>query len=583
MNEPLSDAQIVTSPELPLVGAPTTLTVQLVGSSTLSDAALVRWSFRARDDKDVSWPWGNAEGTSIHIPQWTAGHQGTYYANIVDGPLDLRAARTIAPAIRVAMSGGGYRASLYGLGALLYLVDVRANYRIEDVASVSGGSIASGFVHRNCDLSEVDSEEFWTVVADFARRVSRRRVLPDARIPESVLRSGWAAPRLLVVLAVFALIVRLTHGPIRAILVAATVGSILLLLTLRGFWVERMLRKTFGISQLLDQPRRRLTHAFCATDLVAGEPFYFLAMSAGGFFYSRSRGAAPAKRSRRNQRGYPVSKAVRASAAFPGAFLPKRLRVDASTFRWSQEPFSSVEQDSSGLAYCADGGVANNLATQWHEESVPNDWPYRLIYGSELAGDAGWQPGREMLQIVIDASRPIRPTTASWFAVPVAAELRSVARVMAVLYENTITPRRTAATWERSWLTEWALEAHNRGRKGSQMQRGHHRQLVLGLDPQLSKNLENLMYPMSTVLARPREVGHRAIGVMAASKDWLTDGVVVRTAMMPTTLFKRSRPEVADAIRAGYLTAMSYCHAYESLGIPSNVEATLKRIDGLAN
>jgi hypothetical protein len=42
--------------------------------------------------------------------------------------------------IAVTLSGGGHRATLFGLGALMYLVDARANTNVSSIASVSGGS-----------------------------------------------------------------------------------------------------------------------------------------------------------------------------------------------------------------------------------------------------------------------------------------------------------------------------------------------------------------------------------------------------------------------------------------------------------
>jgi hypothetical protein len=46
----------------------------------------------------------------------------------------------------VALSGGGHRATLFGLGVLLALVDRDLNERVSQIASVSGGSIANAFV-----------------------------------------------------------------------------------------------------------------------------------------------------------------------------------------------------------------------------------------------------------------------------------------------------------------------------------------------------------------------------------------------------------------------------------------------------
>ena len=48
--------------------------------------------------------------------------------------------------IAVALAGGGYRAAMFGLGVLLYLVDAAKNQEVTSISSVSGGSITNAFV-----------------------------------------------------------------------------------------------------------------------------------------------------------------------------------------------------------------------------------------------------------------------------------------------------------------------------------------------------------------------------------------------------------------------------------------------------
>src|ERR1700730_13839552 len=143
MSAQQSSAEIEVSPDLPRIGHAVSLTVTLSGGRSISNNARVCWSFMARAGAEVSWPWGDAERLTVLIPKWTAQHQGTYHVHIEDADLKYDVARTLAPAIRIALSGGGYRASLFGMGALMYLVDVGANSRVEDIASVSGGSITN--------------------------------------------------------------------------------------------------------------------------------------------------------------------------------------------------------------------------------------------------------------------------------------------------------------------------------------------------------------------------------------------------------------------------------------------------------
>src|SRR5437879_3557270 len=48
--------------------------------------------------------------------------------------------------IGVAISGGGHRATAYGLGVLLYLADSGLNRKVRTITSVSGGSILNAFI-----------------------------------------------------------------------------------------------------------------------------------------------------------------------------------------------------------------------------------------------------------------------------------------------------------------------------------------------------------------------------------------------------------------------------------------------------
>jgi predicted acylesterase/phospholipase RssA len=67
---------------------------------------------------------------------------------------------TVGPdrSIGVAISGGGHRATLWGLGVLLALVDLDLNRRVSVISSVSGGSIANGIVGLRTDYRAVNPE-----------------------------------------------------------------------------------------------------------------------------------------------------------------------------------------------------------------------------------------------------------------------------------------------------------------------------------------------------------------------------------------------------------------------------------------
>ena len=62
--------------------------------------------------------------------------------------------------IGVAISGGGHRATMWGLGTLLYLVDSGKHQEVAAISSVSGGSITNGVVAQETDFPNTDSPTF---------------------------------------------------------------------------------------------------------------------------------------------------------------------------------------------------------------------------------------------------------------------------------------------------------------------------------------------------------------------------------------------------------------------------------------
>ena len=84
----------------------------------------------------------------------------------------------MTPSLAIALSGGGHRATLFGLGALMYLVDAGRQRDTTSIASVSGGSLANGFLAQTLDFRATDSAAFdQKVVAPVARQIALRGTL----------------------------------------------------------------------------------------------------------------------------------------------------------------------------------------------------------------------------------------------------------------------------------------------------------------------------------------------------------------------------------------------------------------------
>ena len=56
----------------------------------------------------------------------------------------------------IALSGGGHRATLANIGALIAIIDRGLGSKIIQVASVSGGTITNAFVAQRCHLETLD-------------------------------------------------------------------------------------------------------------------------------------------------------------------------------------------------------------------------------------------------------------------------------------------------------------------------------------------------------------------------------------------------------------------------------------------
>ena len=69
--------------------------------------------------------------------------------------------------IGLALSGGGFRASLYHLGLIRFLRDADILSQVTHITSVSGGSIIAAHLALNWDRYNGSPEEFDAVASEF--------------------------------------------------------------------------------------------------------------------------------------------------------------------------------------------------------------------------------------------------------------------------------------------------------------------------------------------------------------------------------------------------------------------------------
>ncbi len=344
----------------------------------------------------------------------------------------------------VALSGGGVRASAFALGALLYLVDSGLNRRVSVISSVSGASLTNGFLlTRADDFAELDPSAFDAIARDFIRRLTTRPVMGLATSGVYVV--------LLVGLAVscgIAIWGAPGDPPLWFRLALPVVWGAVMLRRARPIeWaIERRYLKPHKVKMLgpfLGRARdaQATSHVFCATDLVTESPFFLVDHAGKGWAYSRY-GWFEASR-------VPLAAAVRASAALPGGFPPRALRTSLLN------PASGRIPDASWppWLHLADGGVWDNLGTQWFEdEAAPEEEWAEVVEKIKDAPAAPPHGAHDVRRLLVVDGRGwgtgfgYRNATFRSLILksPLIAEAMSLLAASSIQYENTVDPRTRA-------------------------------------------------------------------------------------------------------------------------------------------
>lgn len=227
---------------------------------------------------------------------------------------DLVQARKLEDTIGLCLSGGGYRAMIYHVGALLRLNELGFLPRLQEIASVSGGSITAGMLALAWPRLRFDAggaaENFVAEVAEPLLRFSRVRV--DVKAIAFGLVPGCRASDS----------------------VAAA--------------YDRHLFRGAGLQDLPDSPR----FTFMATNLQTGSGWRFAKAYAADFRVGKI-----------ETPGLPLALVVAASSAFPPFLSPVRIAFPPGAVQPTQgadlhrSPFTE-------LAVLSDGGVYDNLGLE---------------------------------------------------------------------------------------------------------------------------------------------------------------------------------------------------------------------------
>lgn len=183
----------------------------------------------------------------------------------------------------LALSGGGYRASLFHLGVTRRLHELGILQQTTRLSTVSGGSILAGFLAHcmlDCGARRLEFGDWEREIAAPFRRIARRDIRTGLFIRHMVWNWIWPGPRA------------------------------------RG--LERVLLKRIGSRRLVELPRAAdgVEFIFLATNIEQGTPFRFTSEKIG---------------SRTTPDDMPIARAVAASASFPPVFGPMRVKKDGET------------------------------------------------------------------------------------------------------------------------------------------------------------------------------------------------------------------------------------------------------------
>jgi NTE family protein len=230
------------------------------------------------------------------------------------GNEDLLGARKVEGGLGLCLSGGGYRAMLYHAGALLHLNELGLLGRLDEVSSVSGGSITSGVLATRWRSLDFDDRGVATNFRDVV-------VVPLIAVAEKSI-------------------------DIRAALMGFLPGS-----TASGTVAHFYERELFHGATLQDLPERpRFT--FMATNLQTGNGWRFARDYAADFRVGRIT----------NPR-FTVASVVAASSAFPPFLSPARFDLGDHVV----EPMEGADLHRPPFTHTAvltDGGAYDNLGLE---------------------------------------------------------------------------------------------------------------------------------------------------------------------------------------------------------------------------
>ena len=262
--------------------------------------------------------------------------------------------------IALCLSGGGFRAALFHLGALRRLNELGVLSKVDTISSVSGGSIVSSHLAQRIDSWPKSGK----VMADWESRIEE----PLHALTRRNLRTWPVAKRFLL--------------PWNWLRRSTAIEA------LQRYYDRHL--EGLKLTTLPDRPR----FIFCATDMVFGANWVF-----DSGLHDTQRG-----RLGDDEAGYlspapawPVARAVAASSCFPPVFAPLPMNLEPEDLRGGEYE----ERDRDKLVRrisLTDGGVYDNLGLEpvWQDHEIVMVSDGGAVFEAEEGSGLFWRVSRPL-------------------------------------------------------------------------------------------------------------------------------------------------------------------------------------------
>jgi NTE family protein len=262
--------------------------------------------------------------------------QPEHLKKAASSPVETGEPDRLEPGVALCLSGGGYRAMLFHVGAIWRLNELCYLPKLDRVSSVSGGSITAGALGMNWSRLQFDDD-------GVAGNLDEQFVKPIRNIASKTIDLG---------------------AVIRGILLPGTIAD-----RVAGAYRKHIFGQT-SLQELPDRPRFVIN----ATNIQTGSLWRFSKPYMADYQVGMVRNPE-----------VELAVAVAASSAFPPILSPVQLHLDPASFDPAERGPLHVPPYTTDVVL-ADGGVYDNLGleTAWKR--------YTTILVSDGGGKMGPQP-----------------------------------------------------------------------------------------------------------------------------------------------------------------------------------------------